>query len=191
MMLIMKYLLAIDPSIKALGWAVFNHEPTTGNDRLGEFCLDGSGVEKIGKSFEDEELKSLKWLPRVDEMVERVSNSSKMMMGVSRQVIIEMPSVYSGGKGTVASNSGAIVKLGFLVASIRSRFHALATPVELTLVKVWKGNTPKEITQKRVAEMLGKSRKELMEVMDHNEVDAIGLGRWWFRQRNAVYNARL
>jgi len=152
--------MTIDPGLTECGWAVFDidHERQQG-------ILKDCGVIRcrIGD-----------WVMRLDFVVDQVADLLDSCR--TERVVIELPHTYAAGKGTVARNSGAIMKLGALVFSIRST--ALMEGVDVTLVSVakWKGNLPKKITQKRIRTRWGWEGK------NHNEADAVGIGDWYIRK---------
>lgn len=82
-------------------------------------------------------------------------------------VAIELPDY----RTEAASNSGALEKLVAFVFSLRARMSPVARVV-LVPVRKWKGNLPKEITQRRVA------KRWNWQGTDHNEADAVGIGDW-------------
>jgi hypothetical protein len=166
-------LLFVDPSIKAMGWAVFLLKYTNPRDATARSAsYFDSGVLRQGKDEDDDG--SLEWVDRVDASVEflKTLDETYEFHGLR----IEMPSTYGGHKGSPAAASGAIMKLAFQVASIRSVFQQRSAGAILVPVSRWKGTTPKDITHRRIRKYWNVSKS------DHNEMDAIGIGDWYFRK---------
>lgn len=154
----MKTLLAIDPGLKRTGYAVFKNNQY--------MC---SGVIKVSKK--------LGWIDRLDFIVVQIINLlSKYSIEI---VVVEQPELFiMSSKGRAASNSGAVLKLTALVFSINAMMKYRETGLECVLVSVrkWKGNVPKEITQRRVKRRWGVDLKSL------DESDAVGLGTYYIEK---------
>lgn len=166
-----RVLLAVDPSTRNMGWAVVKLDDTS---RTGRYVK--SGVLRMKKDLDgdvDGEA-SLEWVARVDEVVKFVMDKATSVG--ADEVYIEMPSTYGGGKGGVASNSGAVMKLAFCVAAVRGALIAGGFTAVLLPVVKWKGTLPKTVTQLRV-------KKHWGVIGDHNEIDAVGMLDWVVRVR--------
>lgn len=194
-------LIAIDPSIVKLGYAVFERRgsyPTKSLERKlgilhwGPWGLATYGTIRGKKGFKRN------WERRVSFMVAELVK--KVQPGPMDTFVIEMPSIWGGdaGRGAASRNSSAIIKLVALVFSIRQWVECMLSgrkpkggrsrrsPSRVFLVKVakWKGQLPKEITQARVY------RRFKVDIsdgggIDHNTIDAIGLGAWWIDKRES------
>ena len=152
--------MAIDPSTKALGWAVFCV------DHVNE-CAEMLGSGGIGSNCGD-------WVGNIDFMT--VAVWELICKWDVDRAVIELPQHFGSARGTVAGNSSAILKLMACVFSLRQALLEGCVTVELVTVSQWKGQTPKRITQKRVRKHWG-WRGE-----DHNEADAVGIGDWYVRK---------
>jgi hypothetical protein len=173
----MPRILTIDPSICKLGWAVFVLPP---NSHSGQ--LTSSGTIKLYKD-KDKDTQNLEWVNRVDQMlIDLLQTLDEHEESRIHRVIIELPTHYSSEVGDAAKNSSAILKLMFLVATLRRSFLTTREPSEVILVPVakWKGNAPKHITQRRVLKDFPTLRSKHPKP-DHNELDAVGIGRWYLR----------
>jgi len=156
-------LFCIDPSIKALGWAVFEDD--------GLWVLDESGVLTFGKADGD-------WQERVKVSAERVYDLA-VEYGISAgdRCVIEHPQVLGGARGEAASNTGATLKLMAQAWTLRTVMEeCLAVETVMVHPTEWKGNAPKEVTQRRVR------RHWRWTGEDHNEADAVGIGDWYLRK---------
>jgi len=155
----MKTLLSIDPGTRKTGWAIF---------RNSKYLTSGAIIIKD---------KSLSWLQRNDVVGTRFDNllSSYKI----NTVVIEEPGLFiMSVKGRAASNSGSILKLTALVHSLRVVARTRGIEVVLMPVRKWKGNVPKEITQRRIKRHLGIDVKQL------DESDSVGLGMYYIKHFN-------
>lgn len=163
---IARRLLAIDPSTKALGWAVFEI------GGKGACRLIESGVMR--QRNDDGEDDSPAWLVNLDEVVEKI-RCVATEHGASLAVI-EQPQMFSSARGKAAAASGSVLKLTAVAFALRERLRVMGMNVTMVPVSRWKGQTPKKITQMRVRRVWG------WEGADHNEADAVGIGDWWIRK---------
>lgn len=158
----MNILLAIDPSICDLGWALFQTFPSTKQAKL----LKADNIAQ----------------PSFESLEDRSDTAAHILTNLTpppSQAIIELPDHYSSAKGQAARNSDAILKLMFQVATIRTTLlHSLpACQVTLIPVRRWKGTQPKHITQRRILTHWNFTNT------NHNICDAVGLGDWFLRKR--------
>lgn len=102
---------------------------------------------------------------------------------VPRNLIIEIPEVYAGGK----ANANNLITLAIRIGGLIEFFESRRAKVTKVLPKNWKGNTPKLIFCNRVYEKLYHGHKEKILTFPvskrHDVLDAIGLGMWYFDQQ--------
>ena len=110
------------------------------------------------------------WLTRSEYIVEELVMFC--IMKTPEIVVIEMPYVYGGGKGAAARNSNAIQKLGHMAGMIHGCLLQAGLCVQMITPQEWKGNLPKEATQKRV-------KKTFNVELEEDVMDAIGLGHFY------------
>lgn len=172
-----KWVLTIDPSIRNLGWSFFFKQGRRKVELIesGHLRTTKKEREKWGKK---------EWEGAVDAMIDKVWQLVTSMRAChpgNLTVLIEMCAVYGGGRGTVASASEAVLKLGCFTYALRQMLKSeLNLKVVLVGVRQWKGTVPKHITMLR-------ARKHWdWKGTDHNEADAIGLGTWWFRKQKTL-----
>jgi len=165
-------LLCIDPGTKVTGIALFEVWTDT----------------KEGIYVHSEALKaeaSDNWFDRLDKMLTKVVDEA-LYPYLPDIVLIEQPRHFFGtSKGQGAMNSGAIEKVAALVFAIWGAVHIIAgdeKEVECVLVPVnkWKGNVPKEVTQKRILTHWG---IHFTGWTTDDEADAIGIGDWYIRKQ--------
>ena len=169
-----KYLVAIDPSINNLGYAVFNGKK-----------LIECGLFKCSK-------RSDTYLTKAREMIEKVHGvcndiSKKPVPWGNLQIVTEIPQHFGSG-GYLARESGDVYKLTFICGMI----YNIVDDVIAYTPNEWKQQLPKCVVRNRLAKLsiYGKvnwfkktkrycdsCKKEHWENdLDHNIVDAIGIG---------------
>lgn len=156
-------LFAVDPSIKAMGLAMFL--------RIGKkWKLKQSTV-----IHPPSKAKSLSWVRRLDIVVADFTThiDSAATYGPIT-VAIELPDY----RTEAAANSGSIEKLVACVFTIRAICQARGYTPLLFPVRVWKGNVPKSVTQRRIIRDWGWTGT------DHNEADAVGIGSFAIANRS-------
>lgn len=203
--------LGVDPSVKALGWAVIR--VTQGTPGTGaRAVLVASGCERVrvdasrraGKGRGGNE-----WIGRMDHMIDAVDGvvrehgrtvrtpGGSYGRPVVDAVAVEWPIVFGAShsdgagagsgssRGDAAANSGDLLKLAAVASGVRAslvaRGRVLATRAMLVPVSVWKGQTPKSVTRARMMRRYGVGTVPA----DHNACDAVGVATWaverWLR----------
>lgn len=160
--------IAIDPSIKALGFACFEVNGAKSS------LLYSTAIYQAKANSVTAHNRKLEWIDRMDEMANQVIKlSSKYQVRGRTKVVIELPDY----RTEAASNTGSLDKLIAMVFTLRAKFESIGCPVNFAPVTVWKGNTPKSITQMRIKRKWGWNGD------DHNEADAVGIGSWFISRR--------
>ena len=99
-----------------------------------------------------------------------------------KTVYIEYPTHHAGMMAFAARESGALAKLTFLCGGIYSLLSEIAT-VELITPSQWKGQLKKEMVRKRLYNIYPEISKL---DLDHNIVDAIGIGYYTLEAKNVL-----
>lgn len=96
-------------------------------------------------------------------------------------VVIECPQVYPGMSSKIAND---LVKLAVNAGEYKYRYRSVLKTI-MVIPHEWKGNTPKDVHNRRVLRLLDTAEAARIPVMSktkkHNMVDAIGLAKWGFR----------
>ncbi len=98
-------------------------------------------------------------------------------------VVVELPRIYPYQKRITVND---LIDLAAVAGAC-----AGAGPVEFVYPATWKGQTPKDISHRRVMKKLSLAEVQVVESclqaipksLQHNVLDAIGIGQWW-RGRN-------
>ena len=85
---------------------------------------------------------------------------------------MENAKVMKSGKGIVAADSGATVKLATTIGRIMQILVGEGCKVQLIEVAKWKGTLPKEVCERRIRRLLPR----LPEKHSDHAIDAIGIG---------------
>jgi len=169
----MKTFISIDPSSTACGWCVWRKGKGLGGWKPRWFgtvkCKKGHWVERVGKIC-------VELMALLEERVGVTGFGDNAIV-----CLIEMPKVWDQKKAS------AVVKLAVMAGAVGGWVLGgeLARRVEMVPVGKWKGQVKKEITQKRVLRRygIGIGGQGCESVVDHNTIDAIGIGDWWARKR--------
>jgi hypothetical protein len=145
-------LVAIDPGLRVMGWAVFNHHGALHAARL---------------------------LRNPDNTGRGPATWARMAAQIpddGTDLAIEYPQIYRGGK---ADPSDLIELAGVVGACTVARDWA---GIRGFLPRAWKGQIPKDVHQKRILATLTPAEIEIVRALDcpaslaHNVLDAIGIG---------------
>lgn len=155
-------LLAIDPSIRSCGIAIFERNLLVYADVLRSMAV-------------------IQPMTSIQEICKLAQEAWEKNVGVSYSpeiLVIERPEIYRASKG----NPNDLMPICIMLGMMWERFGPKATMFPLP--KEWKGQVPKEVHNTRILNKLDK--RETMTVKDnlmrvpatlqHNAVDAIGLG---------------
>lgn len=145
-----KHIMSIDPSINSMGVAVFNKK----TKKLIYYKLH-KPEDRKGTEFD----KSLSLYYQVRALRKKYQTI---------KTIMEIP-VHWERDGFVARESGSIQKMMIIIGMIYTFGDVLTVPPH-----GWKKQMPKKVVQRRL--ML--KYDEITMAMDHNIVDAIGIGHW-------------
>jgi Holliday junction resolvasome RuvABC endonuclease subunit len=158
-------LICVDPGTRFLGWAVFGL-----TDLSATLIKSGYITTNLFDNNND-------WISRIDYMTSQMQQIFEHIVGSKITILIEQPMNFMSSKGSAATNSGAVNKLMACVFQLKGMINALYPNniVKLIPVQTWKGNVPKEITQKRV-------KKYWNWEGEVDEIDACGIGDWYIRK---------
>ncbi len=114
---------------------------------------------------------------------ERILAHPTYGIGALHQIVIEEPQVYRGSKGK--GDPDDLLQLAGVCGAIEGRFSFVQN-VESVKPAEWKGQvdpdamTARILTKPTPAELAVMEKSPKAKTWDHNEVDAVGLGLWWF-----------
>jgi Holliday junction resolvasome RuvABC endonuclease subunit len=157
-------LVSIDPGLRVIGYAEWYG---------GQLFKAGLIKNPCDKTVKDDTV----WLGMVEAITQTIQ-------GV-HEVVIEKPQVYVASRSKGDPND--LINLALVVGAIGMAFHLDETRVKTYRPAEWKGQVPKDVTERRVHEAL--TDAELGRViwpvksLCHNVIDAIGIGLHHLRRR--------
>jgi hypothetical protein len=169
-------ILALDPSVNNMGYAVFATQYI--EPAIIAYQLVASGV-----LLSDKESKKQVLEKRIETMLHKMASMEWYAEGgwangglvVIEQVVIEQPEPWGSYKSMASDKSGSLVMLHLMVGALIGWFAQKAdTEVRLVKVSQWKGQLPKKVTQDRLKKRYGR-------VFQSDEADAVGLGEWYIK----------
>ena len=112
--------------------------------------------------------------------------------GYAQTLVLEVPRIYPGNS---KGDPNDIVKLAMRAGEIRGYYARAAAPFVFEVFpRTWKGNVPKEIHHGRVLAALDEQERGVLAPharrvtktnphgLDHNMLDAVGLGLWFLKR---------
>lgn len=131
------------------------------------------GVRATGIAVFDDGVLTYAWLCRAKGRFEHLDEAVRWgQLQAFDEVVVELPQVYRNSPGPAA-----LIDLAFVDGYVCG---AWGCPWTTYLPKAWKGNQPKEATQRRIKEALTPKELECINMpcasLQHNVWDAIGIG---------------
>jgi len=93
---------------------------------------------------------------------------------------IELPTFMQSHKGQTAAKSGSLVKLSAMFGAVYMSCHNIAAKVKPVRIVDWKGQLPKNVTERRIRKRLGNLEHEggIGVSVPSDCWDAVGIGLW-------------
>ena len=163
------YLIACDPSINSMGWAVFNLET---------LALEASGTTTNALWAKSKLSQSI----RLASIMRNLEADISEWLNRSEILVIEQPQLFSSYKSMASTRSGSLLILHLLVGALywwgisHDQFDTSGT--HLIPVSTWKGQLPKHVTAVRM-----KRKYAIKSFETDDQSDAVGLGDWFIVNR--------
>lgn len=167
----MKRILALDPSILHLGWAVIEEAST------GQFHLYNYGTIIAPTEYRNNSL--VVRISFVLTILEALYTSQPTLDAI----VIERPEPWGSYKSLASAQSGSLQTLTLLTGALVGwalAKHSSGLLVKLIKVSQWKGQLPKEVTKKRM------EKRYSVKFKTSDEADATGLGTWYLENKRRV-----
>jgi hypothetical protein len=169
--------LAIDPSITVLGWALFDGARATHIYDLGAWTY--GRIRPKGLTIQ------AKWedaAARLDEATGDLSPDT---------LVCEWPAHFTNMKGAVAAHLGSNFPLCGLTGYLMGAFGFSGAQVTLYEPAKWKGSVPKRVTLSKFKRLFSRdtSQAAIQEIermcatLSDHEIDAIMIADFWLAQR--------
>ncbi len=151
-------ILAIDPSVRNLGWAVLG--PPNENPQLIEF-----GTVKCDTVGLPDET-------RMNTVIAGLEDAAREYLLELTHIVIEKPQLWGAYKSVASMHSGDLLGLHILTGALYWWASTIVQSHNTFLIPVstWKGQLPKTVTQKRMESRYG------VKFATDDESDACGLG---------------
>jgi Holliday junction resolvasome RuvABC endonuclease subunit len=153
--------ISIDPGIGTTGYAVWSNSDW---DKLVKPLQ--TGILR-GSSVNDWQLRAERTAQELFQVINSLQETGTVI-----RVYCELPADMEGAKARMVSKEGNIIKLSIMVGMIYRVCCELGIPVEFVPVRSWKGQLPKEVVARRIAEKLNVA----IDLYPSHSNDAVGIG---------------
>lgn len=163
--------LAIDPSIKNLGWACLNLNKVEDGDY---YNLSSEGwsfglIHPKGRNTQH------RWKDTYLQL--------KMVLDEDKQwpthYASEWPVFFDSTKGRIAAQQNYTIDLAAIVGYIAGQFKFKPDYQTLWTPGQWKGSVPKHVTEHKFVRLFGRSAERLSRTLSNDVIDAIMIAEYW------------
>lgn len=171
-------LLAIDPSVRSLGWAIVNLNRAVGNDYYDlenqELWIYGLVTMESTRQI-DPSLVKWRW-----EEAAAVINATFELEGIRpTHLASEWPTFFNSMEGRIAAQQNYTLGLASMVGYIAAAFEFRSEYIALWTPYQWKRNAPKNVTRNQMTIYFGDAGKTLARTASDDVIDAIMIARYW------------
>lgn len=171
-------LLAIDPSVRSLGWAIVNLnklEDTNYYDLQVEGLWSYGLVQMQSTKGIDPSIIKHRWKQAFYEIKAYMD-----LEGIEpTHFASEWPTFFNSTKGYLAATQNFTVGLASMVGYLAGQFNFKAHHITLWTPLQWKGSVPKHITRHRFIQVFGQPAEKLARILSDDIIDAIMIARYW------------
>lgn len=158
-------ILAIDPSINSLGWAIFETNDLARNiPQLLTYGTVTSSILARSKLSLEERIFII-----IDLLKDAILTTEYRVC----RVVIEQPESWGAYKSMASAKSGSLLGLHITVGALLYWAKQSIDHGAFVKVSKWKGQVPKHVTKKRM------ERKYHVTFKTTDECDAVGIGDWY------------
>jgi hypothetical protein len=160
-------ILAIDPSMNNLGFAIYNAN-------LGENRYDiDSDAWRFGLIHPQTHGHfHHKWLNAYERLEKSIGWNPT-------HLACEWPDFFNSVKGKIAAAKGYTIDLAGMVGYLVGKYDLPMDYVTLWKPNVWKGSVPKSATQAKFLRLFGKDAESVLRNYSHDVIDAIMIAEFW------------
>lgn len=153
-------IVAIDPSVNNVGWAIFDSEKKSKDGRAawswGKWSLEGDNYQM-----------------RLVDIVDRMSE----VIGELHILITEWPMFFSSQAGQVAAHNNYTINLAGMCGYIAGRYNLNHRQWITVTANTWKGTVSKGVTARKFFRYF---KRDTNRFSDH-EIDAVMILHWWLK----------
>ena len=165
-------LLAIDPSVNNLGYAMYDM-----GAGANQFDLD-SGAWTYGVIHPKGKYIQHKWRDCYRQLMDRLDKTPS-------HYAAEWPTYFSGQRGMIAAQEGYTLDLAGVVGYLAGRIGFKVDWIALWTPQQWKGSVPKHVTERKFVRLFGDgARRAIKRGISGDAIDAIMIGEFWL----SLYN---
>jgi Holliday junction resolvasome RuvABC endonuclease subunit len=165
-------LLALDPSVRSMGWATVNLNNAEGD----HYDLENPLVWNYG-------LITMEPTKQVQYRWEQAKKQLEEALGLDEltptHFASEWPTFFNSMKGRIAAQENYTVGLAGIVGYLAGVFKFKGEHIVLWTPQQWKGNTPKNVTRNQFVLYFGDYGKQLAKTASDDVIDAIMIARHW------------
>jgi len=166
-------LLAIDPSINNLGWAIYDFSAGGEMYRIDSCGWKYGLIHPKGFNIQG------RWRDAYFKLREVIGKDRHIT-----HLAAEWPMWFDGLRGRLAAQQNFTINLssliGYLVGKlgVKTEFVSLWTPVQ------WKGSVPKYATEAKFVRIFGQTARQVANTQSNDVIDAIMIAEFWL----SLYN---
>jgi hypothetical protein len=161
--------LALDPSIKNLGWACINL------NREGEYYDLEGGIWSYGLIHPKGRNNQHRWRDTYFQLKYMLDANGNWPTHFAS----EWPVFFNSPKGRIAAQENYTVDLAAIVGYVAGQFRFKAENITLWTPMQWKGSVPKYVTEAKFVRLFGSSAKRLVRTLSNDTIDAIMIAEYW------------
>jgi hypothetical protein len=171
-------LLAIDPSVRSLGWAIVNLNKVEGTDYYDlttEGLWDYGLVKMESTRGVDPSIIKHRW----KQAFYQIKANMDLEDIEPTHFASEWPTFFNSTKGYLAATQNYTVGLASMVGYLAGQFNFKAAHITLWTPLQWKGSVPKYVTRNRFVQYFGEPAEKLAQRLSDDVIDAIMIARYW------------
>lgn len=171
-------LLAIDPSVRSLGWAIVNLNKAVDleyYDLTTEGLWDYGLVQMESTRGVDPSIIKHRW----KQAYYQIRANLDLEDIEPTHFASEWPMFFNSTKGHIAAMQNYTVGLASMVGYLAGQFNFKAGHITLWTPLQWKGSVPKHVTRNRFVQCFGKPAEKLAGRLSDDVIDAIMIAKYW------------
>jgi hypothetical protein len=169
-------LLAIDPSVRNLGWCCVNLNKGTDlydiESEVWDFGLVEMRSENKGVN---ETIIKFRWRKAYQVLLAALEAEGNE----PTHFAAEWPNFFNDIRGRIAAQQGYTLGLASMVGYLAGQFNFRANNITLWTPFQWKGNMSKDVTKERFKLTFGKPAHRLARQLSDDVIDAIMIAKYW------------
>lgn len=166
-------LLALDPSIRSMGWALVNLNEAEGNDY---YDIGNKGLWNY-ELITMHPTKSIQY--RWEQAFLQLEAAFELQGVIPTHLASEWPMFFNTMRGKIAAQKNHTLNLSSMVGYLAGKLNVKNEHIVLWTPMQWKGTAPKNVTRNQFIYYFGESAKPLAKTASDDVIDAIMIARYW------------